>query len=286
MAEWMEIVLRTLSAVVVLFIMTKLLGKRQVTQLSVFEYITGITIGSLAAYISLDMEATWYYGVISLAVWVAVSLGVELLQMKSKTLRDLIDGKATVLIKDGKIMEDNLKKERVTTDELMDQLRRKQIFKVADVEFAVMESSGEINVLPKRELLPLTPKHLGVKVAPEQEPQAVIMDGEIMNEPLATIGLSREWLQTELEKMGIPVENVYLGQVDAYGELFVDLYDDQIKVPEPQQKAVLMATLKKCEADLELFALTTKSKKAKSMYEQCSERLQAVISEVRPLLHH
>ncbi|GIQ64443.1 hypothetical protein PACILC2_30110 [Paenibacillus cisolokensis] len=110
MPNWLEIVLRTLIAVVVLFSLTKLLGKRQVSQLSLFEYITGITIGSLAAYVSLDLEANWYLGLISMVVWTAISLGIEFLQIKSKKSRDFIDGKATIVIKDGKILEDNLKK--------------------------------------------------------------------------------------------------------------------------------------------------------------------------------
>ncbi|WP_127489712.1 DUF421 domain-containing protein [Paenibacillus ehimensis] len=284
MPDWLEISLRTLLSLIVLFLLTKLLGKRQVSQLSFFEYITGITIGSLAAYISLDLEANWYLGIVSLAVWVLASLGIEFLQLKSKSARNWIDSKATVLIKDGKILEDNMKKERLTTDELLEQLRKRSVFKTADVEFANMEPSGDINVLLKKEHQPLTPAHLGIKVGPEQEPQAVIMDGNIMDEPLATLGLSRQWLQTELEKTGVTVENVYLGQVDSYGQLYVDLYDDQLQVPEPQQKASLLAVLKKCEADLEMFALTTKDQQAKNMYGQCSKQLEKMIQDVKPSL--
>ncbi|MCQ6557414.1 DUF421 domain-containing protein [Paenibacillus mendelii] len=285
MPDWIMVAFRTLLAVVALFFMTKVLGKRQISQLSFFEYITGITIGSLAAYISLESEAQWYLGIVSLAVWVAVSLGMEFLTVKSKMARNFIDGKARVLIKDGKVLEDNLMKERLTADELMEQLRSKQIFKVADVEFALIEPSGEINVLPTRANQPFTPKHLGITVGPEQEPQAVIMDGKIMDEPLATIGLNRAWLNTELEKIGVALENVFLAQVDSYGQLYVDLFDDKIKVPKPQEKASLYATLKKCEADIELFALTTKNVEAKRMYEECSKQLQHVLSNVKPLLH-
>lgn len=285
MPNWVEVGVRTLTAVVILYAMTKILGKRQVTQLSLFEYITGITIGNITASISLDLDSSWYLGLISITVWVCVSLGIAFLQMKSKTMRDLIDGKATVLIKDGKVMEDNLKKERLTSDELMQQLRKKRVFRVADVEFAIMEPNGEINVLLTRENQPLTPKHLGIKVGPEQEPQSVIMDGQILDEPLATLGLNRQWLNTELEKLGVALENVYLGQVDSYGQLFVDLYDDQIKVPVPQEKASLFATLKKCEGDLMLFGLTTKSKKAKAMYEQCSKQMEQIIDDLTPVLH-
>lgn len=284
MEQWMEIALRTLVAIVVLFFMTKLIGKRQVSELSLFEYITGITIGSLAAYVSLDLEANWYLGLVSLGVWVFVSLGIEFLQIKSKRVRNFIDGKATVLIKEGKVMEDNLKKERISIDEMMSMLRSKDVFKVADVEFAVLETNGELNVMLAKENQPLTPKHLGIKVGPELEPQTLIMDGRIMPESLATLGYSRDWVNTELDKLGVALENVFIGQVDSYGQLYVDLYDDQIKVPKPQQRAVLLATLKKCEADLEMFALSTQDETVKQMYESCSQHLQQVISEIKPLL--
>lgn len=98
----------------------------------------------------MDLESHWLLGFVSLIVWVLVSLGIEFLQMKSKKVRDFIDSKATILIKDGKILEDNVKKERLSSDELLQQLRKKNVFKTADVEFAVIEPSGEINVLLKK----------------------------------------------------------------------------------------------------------------------------------------
>lgn len=284
MPQWIEIVLRTLLAVIVLFVLTKILGKRQLGELSYFEYITGITIGSLAAYVSLDLDANWYYGIIAMAVWVAVVYGLEFLALKSKIARDVIDGRAVVLIKEGKILEDNLTKDHLTADDLLQKLREKNAFKVADVEFAVLEADGKLNVLLNKENQPLTAKHLGIKVAPEQEPQTVVMDGKIMDEPLATIGLNRNWLNTELKKIGVSIENVFLGQVDSYGQLTVDLFDDQLKVPQPQLKAQLLATLKKCEADIEMFGLGSKDKRVKEMYEDSSKKLQEVISAVRPIL--
>lgn len=284
MPEWIEVIIRTLFAVVVLFLLTKLLGKRQVSQLSFFEYITGITVGSLAAYISLDTDKLWHLGLIALVVWVACSLGIEYLQIKSKKARDFIDFKSTVLIKDGKIMEDHMMKERLTTDELLEELRKKDVFNISEVEFAIMESDGAINVLLKRENQPLTPKHLGITVAPEKESQAVIMDGKILDKPLDELNLSRSWLQGELEKLGLTEDNVFLGQVDSYGELTVDLYADNFKVPKLQDKPQLYALLKKCEADLELFSLSTDNEKAKKMYEQCSEQLQASLKLLKPLI--
>lgn len=285
MPQWIEVALRTLCATAVLFVITKLLGKRQVTQLSVFEYITGITIGSLAAYISLDLESNWYLGLVAVVVWAMVAILFEFLTLKSKRIRDIIDGKGRVLIQGGKILEDNLKKERLTIDELLEELRTNNVFRVADVEFALMEPSGKVNVLLKKEHQPVTPKELGIRTAPEGPPQTVIMDGKIMDEPLATLGLSRGWLHAELEKLGVALENVFLGQVDAFGELYVDLYDDKIQAPEPQQKAALYALLKKCEADLEMFALSTQSESAKRMYGQCAQRMQTLLNELKPFLH-
>lgn len=232
----------------------------------------------------MDTDKLWHLGLIALIVWVACSLGIEYLQMKSKKARDFIDFKSTVLIKDGKILEDHMKKERLTTDELLEELRKKDVFNISEVEFAIMESDGAINVLLKSEYQPVTPKQLGIKVAPEKESQVVIMDGKVLDKPLDTLNLTRSWLDGALEKMGFTVENVFLGQVDSYGELTVDLYADNFKVPQPQDKPQLYALLKKCEADLEMFSLSTDNEKAKKMYEQCSEQLQASLKVLKPLI--
>ncbi|WP_138493797.1 DUF421 domain-containing protein [Paenibacillus pinistramenti] len=284
MPQWLEIIVRTLVTIVFLFLLTRLLGKRQISQLSFFEYITGITIGDIASSISLDVHEKWYLAAISLTVWVLISLGIEFLQLKSQRVRGWIDSKSTVLINDGKVMEDNMKKERLTNEELLEQLRKKSVFQLAEVQHAVMEPNGEINVLLKKEYQPLKPADLGIKVAPEAEPQTVILDGKIMEEPLATAGFNRRWLNRELEKLGVSVDNVFIGQVDSYGQLYVDVFDDKLKVPEPQEKPSLLATLKKCEADLEMFALSTQDHAGKSMYEKCSQEMQKVIEGIRPLL--
>lgn len=290
MPNWLEVALRTLLAVVVLFVMTKLLGKRQVSQLSLFEYITGITIGSLAAYISLDLDARWYLGIVSLVVWVAVSVGIEFLQMKSKMGRDFIDGKGTVLVKKGRVLEDNLKKERMTSDELLEQLRKKNVFKVADVEFAMMEPSGDINVMLTKENQPLTAKHLGIKMASEDVPQAVIMDGVIMDEALQTAGYDRAWLKGQLDRLGTTADQVFLAQVDSNGKLDADFYTGdtqaQLKTQMKQaEKADLYSMMTKCKDDLELLgSLAANNKRAQQKYQQSANKLQAVIAEVESLL--
>ncbi|SHE35104.1 Uncharacterized membrane protein YcaP, DUF421 family [Seinonella peptonophila] len=284
MPEWINVIFRTLAAVILLFAMMKLLGKRQISQLSLYEYITGITIGSLASYIPLETGDKWYLGMISLAVWVAIVLGIEFLQMRGKRIRDWLDGQQRILVQNGKLLDDNFRKERLTVDEFLAELRKQQIFKLADVEFAVMEPNGAINVLLKKENQPLTSKSMGIKVSNEQEPHLVIVDGTIRDKGLTMIGRNRGWLHAELEKQGVSLTNIFAAQVDAQGSLYIDLYDDQIELPKVQEKAQVLAVLKKCEADLELFALSTKDQNYKNMYQQSSKLLKQIINDSKPYL--
>lgn len=284
MPEWLEVVIRSLLFVVVLFLITKWLGKKQLSELSFFEYVVGITIGSIGAEVITGLEQNMFNGIIGIVAFAAIPFLAGLLSLKSKGFRDFIEGRATIFIKDGKIMEDNLKKEKYTTDELLELLRKKDIFKVADVEFAVLEPTGDLSVMLKKENQPLTPKDVNLTVASVKEPQTVIMDGEILDEPLSTIGRSRGWLKTELEKQGVTIENVFIGQVDSYGQLTIDLFDDKLQVPSPQEKPLILSTMKKCQADLESFALGTEAKGAKQMYSKNSEKIQKAIDKVTPIL--
>ncbi|MBB6670547.1 DUF421 domain-containing protein [Cohnella nanjingensis] len=286
MPEWSVIIFRSLGALFILFVLTRILGKKQISQLSFFEYVLGITLGELAGFISTDLEGHYFYGVLAIFVWFFVPFLLEFAMLKSKKLRHLFEGKGRVVMKEGKVLEDNLKKERLTADELLEQLRGKNVFNLADVEFAIMETTGELSVLLKKEKQPLTPSDMGMKKVNEVEPQTVIIDGKIQLEPLATIGLSPGWLQTELEKIGVSLDNVFLGQVDAYQQLYVDLFDDNLKVPAPQGKALLLATLKKTQADLELFAVATRSPDAKAMYERNSVALNQLIDSLKPMLQN
>ena len=284
MPDWLNIALRTIGSLVYLLILTKIIGKRQIKQLTYIEYIVGITIGSIAAFMATEMDGPAYHSLIAMGIFALFPVVMEWLSLKSKKLRDFFEGKSTVLIKEGKILEDNLKKERLTAEDLMEQLRIKNVYKIADVEFALMETSGEISVLLKSQNQPITPKLMEWSVAPVEEGQVIIMDGVIMDEPLATAGLNRRWVRTELQKAGVALENVFLAQVDKGGELYLDLYDDKIKVPKAQAMKQTFATLKKCQADLELFALDTKNERMKLCYQRDSEELQDVIDQVKPFL--
>lgn len=282
--DWIDVLIRGILFIAALFLMTKLLGSKQISQLSFFEYISGITIGSVAGEVITGLDKNISHGVIVILLFGGITYAVDFISLKSKKFRDFTEGKSSVFIKDGKVMEDSLKKENYTIDDLNALLRRKNVFKVADVEFAVLEPNGELNVLLKKESQPLTPKDLNLKVGNEKPPQTVIMDGQILDNSLAGAKKTRQWLEFELEKLGVTLDNVFLGQVDSYGQLTVDVYDDKINVPSPQQKPLLMSMIKKGQADLETFALQTDAKDAKKMFIENSKKLQEVIDVLTPYL--
>ncbi|WIY61029.1 DUF421 domain-containing protein [Bacillus arachidis] len=282
--EWTLVILRSIFILIMLFAITKWLGKRQISQLSFFEYIAGMTIGDIAAQVSTGLDQKFFHGVFAILIFAAVPFFTGILSLKNKAARDFFEGKSTVLVKDGKILEDNLKKEKYTSDELLELLRGKDAFNIADVEFAVLEPSGELNVLLKKDRQPLTAKDIGLKVPNEKEAQTVIMDGNVLDEPLSASGHNRAWLHAELEKIGVVIENVFLGQVDSYGQLTIDIYNDKIQMPSPQNKPLLLASLKKCHADLELFSLETKSKAASQMYSKNAKQIENILNKVTYLL--
>src|SRR5690625_600377 len=283
MPDWIEVALRSVILLITLFFITKWLGKKQLSELNIFEYITGIVLGGIVAIHGSTTNDPLIHGMIAMFIWFIIPYIAEFISMKSKSFRDF-QGKSTIIIQDGKIMEENMKKERYLLEDLLEDLRAKDIFNVSDVEFALLEPSGRLNAMLKKEQQPLTPKALGIQVSSEKEPETVIMDGEMLLEPLANLSLNPRWLEEELDKLNVSIENVFLGQVDGYGQLPVDLYDDQIVVPEPTEKPLLLATLKKCQADLELFALETENDTSKQMYEKNSQKLQRAINEIKPYL--
>lgn len=285
MSEWTDIFIRSILFIIVLMVMTRLLGKKQISEISFFEYVSGITIGSIAGEVIMGLERNIGHGVLAIVIFALITLLVDTISLKSKKFRDIVEGTGTIIIKDGKVMEDNLKKEKYSIDELESLLRQKNVFSMADVEFAILEPKGDLSVLLKKENRPLTSKDMNLKVANDKVPQTVIMDGSIINDALSAAGKDRNWLHTELDKLGVTIENVFMAQVDSYGDLTIDVYDDQMNIPSPQVRPLLMAMIKKCQADLELFALETESDKAKAMYNKNAKKLTAVIDTLKPYLN-
>lgn len=284
MKDWIEILLRSIALFLITFFSIRIMGKKQPTRMTAFHFINYVVIAILVALISVNIIDNLVFGLIALGVWILFFIALDYLSLKSKWMHDWINGKETILIKDGKVMEENLIKERLTGEELLSGLRSKNAFNLADVEFAIMESTGEINVLLKSDKKPITSYDLGKEVSPKVAPQTVILDGTILNESLSNIGLNQNWLNTQLESIGVSLENVFIGQVDASGDLYIDLFDDAIQIPQPKVKEMLYANLEKTQADLITFALETENLEAKSMYSTNADKLQNIIERLEPHL--
>lgn len=286
MTEGLLILTRSFVLFFLTLILVRLLGKRNPSNITAFQFINYIVVAILAALISVNIIKNFVFGLISLAVWLLLPIALDFAAIKSKSIHDLIYGVETLLIKDGKVMEENLEKERMSVEELLRGLRSRGAFNLADVEFALMEPTGDINVILKSDKKPITPHDMGKKVAPQTAPQTVILDGNILNEPLSNMGLNHGWLNSQLQNAGVSLDNVFIAQVDASGDLYLDLFDDVLQSPEPQVKELLYANIEKCQADLMSFALETKDEWAKEMYMKNSEQLKNVMEKLETYLLH
>lgn len=284
MPEWLILIARSAGVFFLVLFLVRLLGKRPIARLTLFDLIVVIAIGVMAAALSLNLIPNLINGLIALGVWIILPVFIYALSLKFKSIRDLYQGQETVLVNHGRVLDDKLLEARLTPEDFMGLLRQKNVFNFADVEFAVLEPTGDINVLRKKEQQNLTPKTMGIKVVEESVPQTVILDGNIMDEALTAMGLNRNWLLTEINKAGVAVENIFIAQADAAGQLYLDLFDDAVKVPKPTIKEMTLATLKKCQADCEVFALGTRAANAKAMYGEAAGTLKSVIDELEPLL--
>ena len=284
MQSFIVVLIRTIVLFLLTLVIVRIIGKSSLSKATPFKFVSYIVIAIIASLISLGLIQNIAFGFISLAVWVLFSIALDYLSIKSKWVHDFINGRETVLIKDGKVMEENLMKTRYTGEELLRELRSKNAFNLADVEFALMEATGEINVLLKSDKKPITPHDMKTKVAPLSEPQTVIIDGNILDEPLSTRGLNRQWLKVQLSNSGISLDNVFIGQVDSSGDLFIDLFDDSIQVAQPQVKEMLYASISKVEADLLSFSLETDDLDAKEMYSTNANKVKKVMDKLEPYL--
>jgi uncharacterized membrane protein YcaP (DUF421 family) len=283
MQEPIYVIIRSLSLFFLVWLSLRLIGKRNISRVKPLNFISYIVLAIAAALMSLNL-IDLISGFIVLLTWLVLPIAFDFLAIKSEAIHQLLNGKETVLIKHGKIMEENLIQVRMTGEDLLAELRSKNIFNLTDVEFAVMETNGEINAYLKSDKKPATAHDLGQKTAPQAEPQTVIMDGNIFDEPLFSLGFNRQWLKVELGKMGVALENVFLGQVDSSGDLYLDLFDDAVEIPQPKVKELLYANLQKIQADLSTFSLQTVDKNAKDMYQRNSEKLENLLNKLRPYL--
>ncbi len=245
MSPYVEIFLRSIGAFILILLVTRLLGKSQVNQLTVADFINAIVIGAIAGSLVVELGESGYYYAFGLLVFGLLTIGAEYIALKYRPARKLMEGEPTVVIHNGKILEDNMKKLLYNTDNLTMQLREQGIFNIADVEFAVAEPNGSLSVLPKADKLPPTASDMNIPVSYQGIPSELIQDGKIIEQNLLQNNLDEEWLFRELEKQGITaVSDVNFASLDSDGNLYVDLKRDKIdhltdptdKVPKQKRR--------------------------------------------------
>lgn len=224
MVDVINIILRTSFSFAMLFFLTRLLGKKQMSQMTYFNYITSITTGTLTAnIIAIDSE-TLLDEIVGLIWWVILAIIIGFITLKSAKIRSFIDGQPTILIKNGKLSRKALKDTRLDLYELSMMLRTKDIFSVSDVDYAILEPNGEVTVLKKHAQLNITKSDMNIpQTTPTYMPSVLISDGAIVDKNLKELGLSRDWLKKELENNNInDSKEVFYAEILGNGKVYIE----------------------------------------------------------------
>ncbi len=199
--EIIKVIFTALLSVAALFIITKMMGHKQVAQLDFFDYVSGITIGSIGAELATELEEP-HKPLIALIIWGGTSLLLNLIAHKLPRSRKYINGTPTILMNDGKIFRQNLKKAKLDLSEFVLLCREQGYFDLDEIQTAVFEHNGRLSVLPKAVNRPATPKDLNITTKASHIGVEIIMDGSVMEENLSRLGRDRNWLKNELKKQG------------------------------------------------------------------------------------
>jgi uncharacterized membrane protein YcaP (DUF421 family) len=217
------IILRTVFIYFFLLVIMRMMGKREIGKLSVFDLIVSFMIADLSA-MAIDSEKPMYIGITSILTLAIFQVLISYLSLKSKKIREWADGKPVVIVEKGKILDDQMAKARYNMDDLMIQLREKNIADVSDVEFAILETTGKLSVFPKEKKISEEGVHKSLR--PFQMPVPLIIDGKVQDDGLRQIGKTRFWLKNEIQKQGYrDFKEIFYASVNSNGKLFIDRKD-------------------------------------------------------------
>ena len=212
--EFVYVIVLSLGSILVLFVLTKIMGYRQISEMSFFDYIIGISIGSIAAEMATNVDLEWWKGVLAMTIYGGAGFLLSFVTQKSIRARKFISGQPIVLMENGKIIKKNLNKARLEINDLLTSARGNGYFNLADIDFAIMETTGKISFAPvsgKRQLNPqdfnFTPQKEGLYIN-------VIVDGKIMEEDLKKSGITLNELKRQLKSQGKKPQDIILATVD------------------------------------------------------------------------
>jgi len=229
MSDILKVVVFSISSYVVLFVLAKILGKKQIAQLSFIDYVVGISIGSIAAEMATETEQPFYHFLIAMGIFFIFDLLVSIIGRKGPFLKKLLQGKPTVIIEEGKFNYKNLKKIKITVDEFIGMARSKNYFDLQKIEYAIMETSGNMSIMPKSENAPLTPSDMKIDTPPSKLIDYFVVDGKISKDILEKSGHDEKWLLNGLHvKVKKDLNNIVLATYDSKNRNFIVHYKDEL----------------------------------------------------------
>ncbi|UPW81467.1 DUF421 domain-containing protein [Lysinibacillus sp. Ag94] len=225
---YIQVVVQTVITFFVLLTLTRFLGKKQLSHLTFFNYVTGITIGSIAANMVILKTIVFTKFLLSLIVWCALTTLISYIALKSGKARTFLDGQPTIVIKKGKIDRKALANTKINIDDLTMMIRQYQIFSITEIDYAILEPNGMLSILKKPEFQGT--QKIDLKISPPPPifiPIEVITDGKLLTQNLLEVGKSREWLDNELKKENIQsIEEVFYAEIQPNGKIFIQKFDE------------------------------------------------------------
>ena len=218
---FIRIIILTFVSLIVLFLLAKLMGNKQISQLSTFDYINGITIGSIAAELATSKWEDFWEPLIAMTIYGLVAVAVSYLSLTTMPIRRFFSGKTMVVYENGKFYKKNLLKGKLDIGEFLTEVRSQGFFSMKEIESAYLESNGKISILPKSDKKPMTPFDMGMKPSKATAEATVIMDGNILYKNLKQQGKNKEWLDKKLKENKVNAEDVFLAQTDGENDLSV-----------------------------------------------------------------
>ncbi|GAB7386514.1 DUF421 domain-containing protein [Bacillaceae bacterium] len=221
--EPLTIFLRTLFLYFFILLIMRLMGKREIGKLSVIDFVVSMMIADMAVIVIEDIRKPLFNGLLPITTLLAIQVLLAYLSLKNERIRHFVDGRPSVLIERGKINEKEMARARYNMDDLLTQLREKNIANIADVEFAILETSGKLSVFPKEEKKPVTREDLNIRPVYSGMPLTLIIDGKVLDRNLEKIDKTRFWLKNEIQKRGIhDFKQITYCSIDHQGTLYID----------------------------------------------------------------
>lgn len=217
-------ILRAVIAFLLLLIVTRLVGRKAISQMTFFDFTVAITFGSLTANLGIGSSNTPLTAGIVIVIFGALAILTSYIALSSMRFRKLVDSEPVVVIAKGELVKSNMRRVRLTLPMLTTLLREKNVFNIIDVEYAILENDGKLSVMPKSNKQPLTPSDMGIAMPYKGLTTELIIDGQLLRQNLSQTGHNEAWLRIELKNRGIQSErDVFFAALDNTGTLYISL---------------------------------------------------------------